>query len=277
MEWRTVTEVVEEFGLGSDPQDVQAVIRELKERRKLVHPDASERDSKAEFQRLMLALEFVEQRSKMLVPLADVTALVDRLADAVATRQSADAQAAQAVAVRSEQLHRRGRPRRITLAAVGAVLSFVFLFPGQFESHPYLERFIRDPQGAATWGILVASLAALWLLTARQESANQSTLEVLYSRRFHERVLEQLGSSPFSRAQLQDAMTSLIRPHRPQPESLVIASMLRPFGLTTALGLDTVEEAADLALRRYLEAGIVRRVAVPEGGSPFSEWYRVAS
>lgn len=284
MEWGTVNDVVNDLGLESDPNDLQGVIRELKERRNDAHPDKTRDKSTDEFQRLVRALEFVDVQSKALVPLTAVTALVKQVTDAVTQRESTDAHAARAVAARTETFHRLIRPRRFTLAAVGTAFSVVFLFPQQFETHPYIERFLYQPVGVMTWVALLAVLGLLWIRTALEEARHRDVLETLYSRRFQERVLKRFGSAVFSRTHVQEHMARWTRENRKPMNpwgSLrllrVLAIVINRLGARSRIGADAIEEAADLALRRYLDAAIVRRVPVPDGQSPFTEWYRVAA
>lgn len=267
--WASVEEVVREYELTSDPADFGALVGELKAKRNEVHPDRAGLESAPAFSRLSEAIEFVENRPTQLVRVSEVTDLVRQVSEALQPRKSVDLDAREALRTSQANLHRQNNPQRIGLGVVGAAITGVFLFPQQFEEHPFIGDVITHPWAFAVWTYLMGILTVIWALMARAERRNRNTLSSLYSRRLLEEALSHLNN-PFSRTDLEAALASTLDVPMRRSETL------RLINLAGGIDPSELESATDIALSRLLETGIARR-ASGEQQPLLGEWYELST
>src|SRR5215213_9117713 len=155
-EWTSVEEIVQRFRLAVSSSDLPGVLDELKRKLVEAHPDRNGGDFpspelKARFIDLQSSIEYVEQKSKVqnaLVPMSQVSALVEAVTQAIVRREQAPTSPAQSYIQIVEEVRTRLRRAylgpKISSGVALAVSSAVFAFMGSLKDHPILGNYVAS-------------------------------------------------------------------------------------------------------------------------------------
>jgi hypothetical protein len=270
-------EVVKRLGLDADPTDRASVIRALKARLADLHPDRTggefeSEESRRAFLEAQAAIASVEAAEPTaLVPLREVTSLVESLAKSVAPLGAVQEEILRTQ--RTREIRERVRAHhysfKITSGTLLAISSGLFAFMGALKDNPVLGRLLGIP--GVDLGLLVIWLCSgllfgmSWLRERRAESYAEflTTDEGLTHtfERLRQSGLESLptGGRGFARQQLIEVILT-----RGRPDLLPLRSR-RP------LGRSAVEGIASVQLEKLLARGVVKRY--PRKG--LGEWFEV--
>jgi hypothetical protein len=154
-----------------DPEEIR---REIRRQLKAAHPDTAAGAGRPAADRQVLqlteALDFLDEHKRMtaVVPVEDVTSLVHALQHLMPLTRARETENlfSRLVDERIAETKHAGRTARLTLTAVAAVLTALWLFPGLVGSHPVLRGIIRseDPLFTLIWAALLLCTAAMWLV-----------------------------------------------------------------------------------------------------------------
>jgi hypothetical protein len=191
--WNSAEEITSRFRLAAPSGDLPGVLAELKRRMVEAHPDRNggefpTLDHKAEFIDLQSGIEYVEQLSRSqnaLVPVTQVTALVEAMTQALARRErmpdlTSETHLKLIQDVRSSLRGAYFGPK-ITSGVALAISSGLFVFMGSLKDHPILGNLVREPSFGNL--LITAWLASggLFLLLWYRERQSESRADYLLS------------------------------------------------------------------------------------------------
>jgi len=173
MPFSSLAQICGEFGISETAPDEMR--RELKRRLKKLHPDAAPGGcvsgaAAPEVLRLTEALHFLDnaKRQTALVPVEEVTALVQAIKDLVPCSREKEAgeKLSQLIDDRAEELKASGRFMRRLLTGAAGLLSLVWLFPAITGAHPVLRTYVHvdDTLFNVIWFSLLLYTAATWFV-----------------------------------------------------------------------------------------------------------------
>jgi hypothetical protein len=277
--WNSVDELMRDFGLP--PMDVAGARMELRARLSKLHPDRSggafkSKEAGEEFHRLTDAIAFLDSQSSGLVPVSTVKALTDAFTTTLIQMRQAnrldsksiEEKTGELLASRRVDISHAFRWPKVSLASVGAALAYVFLFPQHLKDHPYLGPLLKSQRANTYWFWAVGSLGAAWVVVWAVERRQQAWAERLLSFAYQRHKLRELGfreGNLFTRTELRDTLWT------PDWYSFRLKKFLRRMFYDLA----QAEQAADVALQRYLEKRWIRPVERPAGSDEFDEWYEL--
>ena len=191
MNWTSLDEMVSDIGLTAAPNDVTAVRRELRKCLAETHPDRNggdfqSKDDEAQFNRLRMALDYVDkvtEEAKALVPITQLPAIVKAIGDMriapVDVRVSQLTTECKSEA-RTDIKSRYSLPR-IGSGVFAAVCGFLVTFGQTFKDHPLLGQ-IADSYVTQMFLLVLAVYAGLFFaLTWYAERRQEARLEWLLS------------------------------------------------------------------------------------------------
>jgi hypothetical protein len=269
--------VVKRLVLDADPTDRASVIRALKARLAELHPDRTGGEFKSEESRrafleaqaAMASVEAAEPTA--LVPLRDVTNLIQSLAKSVAPLGAVQEEILRTQRTREirERVRVHHYPFKITSGTLLAITSGLFAFMGALKDNPVLSRLLKIP-GVDLALLLIWLCSGLffaisWLHERRAESyaeflTTDEGLTHTFERLRHS-GLESLptGGRGFARQHLVEVILARGR-WSPLP--------LPPVG---RLGRSAAEGIASVQLEKLLARGVVK----PYPRKGLSEWFQV--
>lgn len=262
MNWNNLTQMVDELGLKSNPENIHEIETEIKTLRSKNHPDRSGGNFKSEsdekqFYRLSEALDYCETFQNTLIPIDAVTALVQNVGESLSltNKESVETRIIKASKEMETRLSQKYRLPKISLGTITGILIYAFLFPQTFSEHPYISELIFMDNFLLTWFFSVFFLALLWLIIWKFETQRKVRIRKLLSLDIHRLVLDKTRQSRniFSRTQLRNELAEQIYNHIP----LFFSTFL-------TLDLETLDEATDLAIERYLERNWISRIQQTE-------------
>ncbi|MFZ3383428.1 MAG: hypothetical protein WA144_05845 [Candidatus Methanoperedens sp.] len=272
MNWQTLEQMVEDLDLKSNPDDIIQVRAELKTKIKELHPDItgqfkSEKDSKKLYL-LLEALDYCDSERNTLIPLDSVTEIIGKFSKKLddVNKESIDVRMNRTNLNHQAYIGQRFQLPKISLGAISAILTYIFLTPDVLMKHPYLGGYYEHYNNLFYWGIAVEILAILWFLVWKSETYNKAKTSELFSFDYHREILKKLKNSTeilFSRNQLREEFSSI---GKKQFMSIV-------FHLS--LDSTTIDDATNLAIERYLDRKWIRPISGKNTIEDIDDWYEI--
>jgi hypothetical protein len=276
-----IADLVSELGLTADPSDAAALRLEVKNRISEIHPDHRPADPDERLQKLQLLLRRLgsEPTSLQLAsPKTSLLSVESNLADlrnAVEKKVKAVGDSRKAVSLRSFLYP------KISIAALTAALAWVFLFPKTFMSHPFIGPLLKGRFAVPVWIATVGCVTIAWLTIWIVEQAKQRKVEQLLSPSYQRSVLDRIGDDDegsFSAKEfLEKFYAQDILIWYPQWVRALAKSILRRniyYFRNPFYDVTLADEAAELALERFLAKGWIVRCKKPENAKGIDDWYR---
>lgn len=289
MRWNSITQIVKELNLESDPSDIHDVKKELKNIIAILHPDKSNGEFKSEadkekFLNYKEAYEFCENQEqivnseKMLVPLDTVTDLVKTITQNLSEskKQSIEERLNYASNNWTTQISKKYLLPKISLGTVTAFLGFVFWFPETMKDHPYISDYLNSYFAPVFWAYIVLILSFLWVNVWQVESKSKEITSIILSVNMQQFVLNDLYSEfksshsySFSKIDvtksylriLQESLFMYKDSHNIIQVSSPFNILLRGFYKKAIRRIDKslIEQATDLAIEQYLNKGLIKK------------------
>ena len=272
----TFSAIVEQFQLEADPMDRSSVLNSLKKRMGELHPDrnggsfASD-EARQTFHDIQTTIDSIEG-SSVLVPLNQVTAIVEILAKTVAPLAAAQEESlkAQRITQIRESVRNQHRGIKITSSTFLAMSSALLAFMGSLKDNPVLGQVLELPNAGlvilSIWLYSGVFFAFTWLNERKAESraeflATDDGLEYILRELRHENLTPLAGGQlAFSRQHV----VSIVSPrHRYRSSPFLF--------LSAGIGHSAAEAIASNQIDKLLARGIISRA--PTKG--VQEWFQL--
>ena len=270
-----ISEIKNRYGIETDDlEEIRAVLRKLL---KDTHPDSNNGNFDIDyFEKLKQDLYFIEIEIKNKNTSTSIDNVVNALIKTIHDYPSANKQEELQEKLEkniNNQMYiykQKFRIRRYSLAAITAVLTFLWMLPEQVASHPILSFFIRHPtsDGYTTvvsmltfvWLTSCAILAWYWIKTARNERLEKIVLERIKLASIQNDVFMSFienrdGKKEFSKKEFMDFIRKYI-----YQEIISEKKFFKP-QITKALYIDeiVVQNVADIIIDRALSHGLIQK------------------
>lgn len=282
MSFQNLQQIRESFGLSNN--DPEGIRRELRLRMKKIHPDTKSAESpqlgteKEEVLRITAALSFLDDARKetAVVPVAEVTALVQALKDLVPDSREKDRETrlSQQIDAKIEEAKSTGRLPKIILTVLAALLTVVWLFPGITANHPVMSKYINveNPVFNIIWLALILYTGAIWLVFKlwgdRQAGSKKNLgLELTQNRLFDSFVIskgEQQGAATETGFYKDQFVSHIVGGGA---GTSTVSSLLR--GRPRPVDEELAQSLADTILFRAEKKGIIKK----KEGKSLREYY----
>ena len=165
--YTSIDEIRKEFGF-SENADIETMKKELTQEQKKIHPDVNEnytQEDNKRFSRIAEAKDFLKKYDSTLVPVSVITDLlkVAKKDNEISKIEKLETNIAISVQKKYLEIKHRFLPRKITLGAIMAVVTFLWSFPSALKEHPYFGEFFLEASRASYSGAFII-LTALWLM-----------------------------------------------------------------------------------------------------------------
>lgn len=191
--WKNTDEIVAEFGLTASSSDLDALSRELADKRNALHPDTTggnfqSDQQKDNYLRIQDALDYI-QRAKdtaiAVLPVTQITQITEILAKTLIDAKKSESTSAEAITHLKETYSRDVsltlRIPRITSAGTAVVASAIFGFWGNITDNPVLSSLSSFTLVRIIWIYLALLSGAIFLATYLYEQYAQAYLDLLIS------------------------------------------------------------------------------------------------
>jgi hypothetical protein len=149
---------------------------------------------------------------------------------------------------------------RISLASISAIVTFIYLFPGQIKDHPTLSKLFdpSKPSFIVIWLIILLYSLTYWLFTFRNEEKAKKRLALLKVDSVQNNLFEEFIFLQKKDNFSKDNLTHFIfnenfGTHRDPLASLVL-------GFSGIITLDIAQNIAELILARAEKNKVIERV-----------------
>jgi hypothetical protein len=263
--WDSLTDLVRDFRLNANPDDRDAVRRELRKALAAIHPDRNggkfaRPEDETRYQRLTEVMEYVERtRSTALVPISEIPALV------AAIRQAIESSPAQARTEFRElarvQLHDRLTLPRVGSGVFAAICGFLLTFDDKFKDDPLFGFWVKSGTGRMTTAVALFYSALLFIMTWWMEQraaaqaewlATEEGRRAVLSRVLHKAASRSTASKRAKRFSFSDVVAQIRERTMHGPFPLLF--------LTRRLSLAAAEKLAKANLDELEARGILRKV-----------------
>lgn len=285
MQINNIHDIINQFGLKST--DIPTITDELKKLRIELHPDKNGGDflddnHKSKYYDIEDSLRWLETNNT-LVPLSQLTDLVRLIKDLDKPKEPSEKELMKQI--ESDLSIRLDKAKssfskafhfpKIAVSTLTGIISFVWLFPDQLESHPILGDLSRSFWFAQAWLILFLASIYLWvfnyIIEIKQTSFNKNIESNAFQLDIFKAFLKDRlvkssdrylndGFLVFSKAQLIAFLRNrLHKGSKRRPVHLVLA--VYTFGLTLAkprIDVESLENLADLILKKNLTKGTLQ-------------------
>ncbi|MCP4715900.1 MAG: hypothetical protein GY868_12350 [Deltaproteobacteria bacterium] len=272
MVFHSIEHICQTFGLQeSSPESLR---RELRTRLKTVHPDRlsgpepGTLEDQEEALRLTAALTFLDQtrRETAVMPVAEVTTLVQSLTEQSPRKKQQEAQARfeEQVKLDISQVLAAFKKASTVLASLGAALLVVWLFPGLTAGNPVLDRIIdiQNPVFNLIWFALLTYVCMSWVIISRvknRAAASRTNLLLAQTRNrlFESFLRECAGQTPAATGVSfnKDRLISYLAENTLRMPRFASFFIGHSQPLKTAL----LESLADVMLTRALHKGLLHK------------------
>ncbi|PJL12869.1 hypothetical protein B9Y72_08785 [Stenotrophomonas maltophilia] len=272
----THAKIVEQFELVADPTDTNSVLKALKKRLGELHPDRNggsftSDESRLNYHNIQSAIDSLES-SGALVPLKEVTALVEALTKTMAPLAGAQEETlrAQRIIHIKESVRAKHRGIKVTSGTFLAISTALLAFMGSLKENPVLGKILEIQH--VEMAILLAWIysGALFALAWYREKKAESRAEFLSSEDGLDYILHELrfaslkttinGQLTFTRRHIVDIMNS----QRRYGSSLL--QLLAP-----GIGRSAAETIASSQIDKLMSRGIVSRAPIKD----VREWFQI--
>jgi hypothetical protein len=207
--WKSVEDFITEFSLKREPHEIDGIVRDLKERKRHLHPDRtggkfSSLQEEETFHRLEQALNYVKTMRSVSLAKHDSLALVIEAAvdKALARREQVEAKGTEqeiSLISKSREVSRRRHVfPRISSGVLFLVSAFCFTVQSRIEAVPALRSLGQSRVFSAT-SLLVALISAVFfVLTWLSERKAEENAEYMTSEEGLRNTLAHLGDSLLS-------------------------------------------------------------------------------
>lgn len=272
----TLAAIVEQFELEADPTDSSSVLKALKKRLGELHPDrnggsfASE-ESRQNYHSIQSAIGSLEA-SGALVPLKEVTALVEAITKTMAPLAGAQEESLRAnrIAHIKESVRAEHRGIRVTSGTFLAISTALLAFMSSLKENPILGRILEfqhaDTVILVAWIYSCAFFALSWYKEKRAESSaaflssEDGLAYILHELRYANIEPTINGQLAFTRKHIVDIINSKRR------HGSGTLQMLSP-----RIGRSAAETIASSQIDKLMSRGIVSRAPIKD----VREWFQV--
>ena len=269
-----------DLGLSSDPFDLDVLRREIKIRISELHPDHQNLDSGDRLRRLIALMKKLGDETNQLQIADGGRALSTVLGNSLAARTAVEGRIKDLKVAQVDQLQRSFRGTKISLGVVTAALTTAFAFPRTFMEHPFIGPLLKGAWASRIWFGCVSSLAIAWVLVWLVEKGKRARLASLSSLRHQQSVLASVGSKDdktFSRAQFEGRFCRR-EIWYPKWSRKIAASLFKVslyYFKDPLYDDEMIEDAAQLALDRFLSKGWIVSIPRPADEDDADDWYRI--
>lgn len=268
MEYTSIEQIKIEFGF--EFRDVNQAKELLNDLKKQTHPnntkgDFANEEQKTKYFKALAALDYLNSlnNDNQLIVVEKMTDLIKvMITDVLVTKK--DLSLEQSLDNKITFALTNYRPKsfgpKISLTAITAILTFIFLFPGQIKDNPTISRFINptNPFFGILWLTCLFYTGFFWWLTYRQDEAAKRSLSLLKVDSTQNAIFHDFISvnSVFTKDDLTNFIfeTSSRRRH---------SNLLNIFG-SEIINLEIAQNTAELIIARAEKKNVIRKTA--DGG-----------
>lgn len=199
MNFTSLKQIKEEFNLGGIRKE--ELRSELRIKLANSHPDkvGAENFNSDEFTKIQNALGFVDSYSTDLVVNEQVTSLIEIVKELTIKTQINSTQYQFNDAIDDFYKERKEALLfpKISLSAITAILTFLWLFPKTVEDHPVLKKYITFENETSTtiWIVLLFYTIIFWILISRKEQKDKSIAKKLKTEKTQNKLLTEFKES----------------------------------------------------------------------------------
>lgn len=272
MVYSSVEEICKEFGLDSS-LDISSLISELTKKQKYLHPDenndCTEEDARV-LSRLNDAKDYLRQKDKhAMIYLSDVVSIITSMNNNELTSLEQKEKIQAGIKSSCEKIVKNIKgyylPRKLTVAGVLALVSFVWAFPSVITEHPLLQKFyINDSIYliiTMLWLHLLFISITLLVIAHRNETYIKNVLNYLENIDNQYNVLSDfllelnMDEKTFTSRELEEFILKLLSSTSKfnSPKRIRVPRQLLPHVV------EIVPKIADMIIIRALEKGVISK------------------
>lgn len=249
-------------------QGYDALIRSLKHDRSSLHPDKNgnqfdSEDAEARYHFLNSAIEYVnelETKSKQLIPMSDVTKLVEVMSKSIALHNTPSTKEIENTSrenVRFE-LSRKYKGKKIGSGVFAAFLGFIITQFPDLEKNPILKPFISEP--IFTHLLLAIGLYSafffvlLWIREGREESLATYMLSEAPLRKIFASLKSNADENIISSHDIFETISRLTNNSYHSPLNVLISGKLCA---------STIDQIVEIQTQRLIERKVIELIDTP--------------
>ncbi|MEE1061521.1 MAG: J domain-containing protein [Ruminococcus sp.] len=274
MVYSSIEQICDEFQIDSS-LDISTIISELTKKQKDLHPDAnpnySEDDLKM-FSRINDAKDFLRQVDKnALVPLSEVISIIKSINNKELTSLEKEEKMQIGIKTKTQEIVKSIKsyylPRKLTVAGLLALVSFVWAFPSMLTEHPIISEIIRYSVDefylflTMIWLFVLFLSVTLLFFTFRNETYIKNVLQFLENPEsqyeiFSSFIKEDCSNSTFTIKDLEEYICSCFSP---QKRMFMDKKIRVPRQLLPNV-YEISPKIAEMIVFRALEKGVISKV-----------------
>lgn len=272
MVYSSIEQICEEFKIDSS-LDIATILNELTRKQKDLHPDVNptynEEDLRT-FSRINDAKDFIRQLDKnTLVPLSEVMSIIKSINNKELTPVDHEEKMQTGIKIKAQEIVKSIKsyylPRKLTVAGLLALVSFVWAFPSLLTEHPIFGEiiFLKDFYWLLTaiWFFVLLLSVSLLFIVHRNETYIKNILHLLEKPESQYEILstfikERHSSSNFTNKELEEYISSCFLPQKRmfKFKSFRIPRQLLPYVHEIS------PQIAEMIVFRALEKGVISKV-----------------
>lgn len=276
MVYSSIEQICDEFQIDSS-LDISTIISELTKKQKDLHPDAnpnySEDDLKM-FSRINDAKDFLRQVDKnALVPLSEVISIIKSINNKELTSLEKEEKMQIGIKTKTQEIVKSIKsyylPRKLTVAGLLALVSFVWAFPSMLTDHPIIGEIIDDIYSlqffyfilTAIWLFVLFLSVTLLFFTFRNETYIKNILQFLEKPEsqyeiFSSFIKEDCSNSTFTIKDLEEYICSCFSPQK----RMFMDKRIRVPRQLLPNVYEISPKIAEMIVFRVLEKGVISKV-----------------
>jgi hypothetical protein len=271
-------ENIAELGITSDPTDLDAMRLEIKARISELHPDHQVNHGDDRLQRLTELLKNTGSDTRELQRVVGGRQLIKPGAQIPTQGEPVEARINKARAAYQRASSRGFLFPKISLMAVTGALAWVFAFPKAFMDHPFISPLLKSRFAIGMWLVVLLALAVAWIAVWWSEQHKQRMIEKVMSLAHQRAVLDSIGredEGSFSASQFREALYPRHIWYSPRLRMLASVFLRRKIYYFHDPFYDVTleEQAAELALERFVKKGWTVATKRPKDESKIDDWY----
>lgn len=250
MNYKNLNQIKKDFNISDD--DIKEVRKELIKIKAKLHPDKNSgkfktKDDENRYHKVGEAIQFIDEEKSnyTLIPLKEVNSLINTIKELIPSDKEnillkQEHQLSEKIESGIKNVKSRHLLPKVSVTAVSAILSIIWLFPSQISEHPVLSKFIdiNSIWFTVVWFYSLMTTGALWLYFAFSENKDKQFKSLLKIEAFQDEIFKEFigfkkhqsreGDFNFTKSEFIDFIRFEV-PDRNNPEGLKIARYINRF------------------------------------------------
>jgi ABC-type multidrug transport system fused ATPase/permease subunit len=283
--YNSITEIRLDFDISNN--EIEDIQKELEKIRVEYHPDKTggefqTDDAKEKYHNADEALNFIEtlKSNQSLMVIEKMTDLMKKVTDLIPSTTARPLENTLDTNITNSISSYRSKYLlpKISLTAITAIVTFVFLFPKQISDNPTLSSCInpQDRKFAIAWFVLLFYCIIFWIYTFKNEERAKRTLVNLKVDSFQNRIFEDFLEIIKTEKQndfTKDRLTNFIYYYHYNEGISIISKVHNKIFGSEIVTMEIAQNIAEFIIQRAEKNGVISKVT----NYSLSETFRISN